>query len=218
MARAPEGRLGRANCLTFFPGLGGIILSAALLQGCLVPQSVDPTSVGPHRPPRISVESIPPYLLGPVAKLQRSSLDPQGCSCVVALTIPVILDDDPLARLEVRWFLDYDPAQPLTQRQIRTDFIDGSFDSTAIARAGPNPFLFDVAALGITGDGYHVVDVVVAESLGFDDASTTLPHRAMKPGYESSGHRFVVNVTTNNNARCPVVPPSALVGTGCGGP
>jgi hypothetical protein len=181
-----------------------------------VPQSVDPASARPHQPPRISVESIPLYLLGPFAKLQRSSLDPQGCSCQVILQIPVILDDDPLARLEVRWFLDYDPAQPVTWRQVRTDFIEGSFDSTAVARVGPPRYLFDVTGLGITADGYHVVDVVVAESGGFDDQSTTLPHRGMKPGYESSTHRFVVNVTTNNNATCPIVPPSSLICAGTG--
>jgi hypothetical protein len=181
-----------------------------------VPQSVDPASARPHQPPRISVESIPLYLLSPVAKLQRSALDPQGCSCDVVLNIPVILDDDPLAQLEVRWFVDYDPAQPQTQRQIQTDFIDGSFDSTAVARPGPRNFVFDVTRIGITGDGYHVVDVVVAESGGFDDQSATLPHRGMKPGYESSSHRFVVNVITNNNAHCPIVPPSSLVCAGTG--
>jgi hypothetical protein len=175
-----------------------------------VPQSVDPASARPHLPPRISVESIPLYLLGPFAKLQRSAQDPQGCSCDVILNIPVILDDDPLAQLEVRWFLDYDPAQPLSQLQRQTDVIQGSFDSTAVARPGTT-FRFNVTKLGITTDGYHVVDVVVSESGGFDDLSLTLPHRAMKPGYESSSHRFVVNVTTNNNAFCPIVPPSSLV-------
>jgi hypothetical protein len=183
-----------------------------------VPQSIDPASARPHQPPRISAESIPLYLLGPFATLQRSSLDPQGCVCDVILQIPVILDDDPLARLEVRWFLDYDPAQPLSQLQRRTDFIDGSFDSTAVARQGPLPFAFDVTALGITTNGFHVVDVVVAESLGFDDASKTLPHRAVLPGYESSEHRFVINVTTNNNATCPIVPPSSLICAGGAGP
>lgn len=175
-----------------------------------MPQSIDPATSRPHQPPRISVESISPYLLGPVAKLQRSSLDPPGCGCDVILSVPVVLDDDPLARLEVRWFLDYDPFQPISQRQIFTSFIEGSFDSTAVERPGPS-FVFDVTKLGITSDGYHVVDVVIAETLGFDDASTTLPHRAMKPGYESTGYRFVVNVTTNNNARCPVGPTSTLV-------
>ncbi|GAC1341766.1 MAG: hypothetical protein NVS2B9_10490 [Myxococcales bacterium] len=195
--------------------VGAVLLAAGLLQGCLVPQSIDPATSRLHQPPRISVQNIPIYLLGPTATLQRSSLDPQGCSCNVALSVPVILDDDPLATLEARWFLDYDPAgQPLTQRPIRTELIPGSFDATAVERRGLKPLIFDVKEFGITGDGYHVVDVVIAEQDGFDKDNTTLRNRALKPGYESTEHRFVVNVTTNNNARCPTVLPSTLTCAG----
>jgi hypothetical protein len=171
-----------------------------------LPQSVEPATSRTHQPPRVRVDSIPGYLLAPYSSLQHGTVDTsQGCQCTVELTVPVIEDDDPLATLEVRWFVDYDPTKPLTQRFVKTELIAGSFDSTAVERVGPR-LTFDIAALGV-GDGFHVVDVVIAESGGFDPASTALPNRAMKPGYESTGYRFFVNVVPDNATACPNTPP-----------
>jgi hypothetical protein len=187
-----------------------LALSLALAigpAGCLVPQSIDKSSNAPHVPPRIQVQSIPPFLLVPYNTLQHGQIDvSQRCRCTLDLAVPEVDDEDPLARLEVRWFIDYDPQKPLTQRPAMTSFIEGTFDSAIVKRTGPTlPFNNDTFA---AQDGYHAIDVVIAESGGFDDTNTTLANRAMRPGYESTEHRFFVQVVTDNSTICPNVPPS----------
>jgi hypothetical protein len=188
-----------------------LVLALALgLAGCLVPQSIDKSSNAPHVPPRIQVQSIPLYLLVPYATLQHGTMDSSAipkCRCVLDLTVPEVDDEDPLARLEVRWFIDYDPQKPgVSQRPAMTSFIEGTFDSAIIKRTGPTlPFNNDTFGVA---DGYHAIDVVIAEAGGFDETNTTLANRAMKPGYESTEHRFFVQVVTDNTTQCPNVPPS----------
>jgi hypothetical protein len=158
------------------------------------------------------VESIPSSLAGAQVELVQSALDrAEGCHCELELGIPILEMDDPTANLEVRWFVDYDLARPPTQRPAApSQFIEGSFDSTAITRTGPK-FTFDLGSLGIVGDGTHVVDMVVAEQSGFADASSSPAYRAMVPGFQSATHRFVVAVTTDDATRCPSQLPSRRV-------
>jgi hypothetical protein len=180
------------------------LLPALLLPAaaCLVPQSVDPESTQGHVPPRVVVESVDTRLAGAFIELQHGSIDAAAsCSCQVLLSVPQIEDDDPTATLEVRWFVDYDPDDPLSQRTaVPSQFLAGSFDSTATVRLGPT-LTFDLGALSIS-DGIHVVDMVTAEQGGFDDTNTTFAHRAVLPGYASATFRFVVSVVTNNDSAC----------------
>ena len=184
--------------LAQLPGL----LAAASLQGCLLPQSVDQQSNRVRFPPRVRIEAIDPRISGAAVALAHGSLDTNaGCSCRLSLEVPQIEEEDPTVNLEVRWFIDYDPDRPATQRPAATtQFLPGSFDTTAVVRQGPK-LEIDIGALGLT-DGIHVVDMVVAEQGGFDDAATTLAHKAVLPGYESAQQRFVVSVVTDNDRRC----------------
>jgi hypothetical protein len=187
-----------------------LVLALALgSAGCLVPQSIDKSSNAPHVPPRIQVQSIPLFLLVPYSTLQHGQIDASAipkCRCVLDLAVPEVDDEDPLARLEARWFIDYDPQVPFSQRPAMTSFIEGTFDSAIVKRTGPT-LPFNNEKFGVS-NGYHAIDVVIAESGGFDDNNTTLPNRAMKPGYESTEHRFFVQVVTNDTTPCPDVPPS----------
>ena len=184
--------------LALLPGL----LAAVTLQGCLVPQSVDQQSNRVRFPPRVRIEAIDPKLSGAAIALGHGSIDTNaGCSCRLLLEVPQIEEEDPTVNLEVRWFLDYDPDKPATQRPATTtQTLQGSFDTTAIVRQGPK-LEVDIGALGLT-DGIHVVDMVVAEQGGFDDAATILPHKAVLTGYESAQQRFVVQVLTDNDKAC----------------
>jgi hypothetical protein len=177
-------------------------LLAAAAEGCLVPQSVDPVSTRVRFPPRVVVEAIDPKLAGASVLLAHGSIDQaQGCSCRLELEVPQIEEDDPTVDLEVRWFVDYDPNIPATQHlAVPSQFLAGSFDSSAVVRQGPT-LEADIGELGLT-DGVHVIDMVTAEQGGFDDTSTTLPHRAMLPGYESALQRFVLLVATDNDTAC----------------
>jgi hypothetical protein len=188
------------------------VLALALASaGCVVPQSIDKSSNAPHVPPRIQVQSIPPLLLVPYNTLQHGQFDFNAnpkCRCYLDLAVPEVDDEDPLARLEVRWFIDYDPQKPQTQAPVMTSTIEGTFDAAIVKRTGPT-LLFNNDAFGVS-DGYHAIDVVIAESGGFDETNTTLRNRAMRPGYESTEHRFFVQVVpiADPSTPCSSVPPA----------
>ncbi len=187
-----------------------------LLSACLIPQSVDPTSTVAHVPPRVVIEAVDPKLALAFIELTHGSIDTAAsCSCLVQLDVPQIEEDDPTVSLEVRWFVDYDPNDPISQRPaVPSQFLAGSFDSTATVREGPS-LAFDPGALGVA-DGVHVVDMVVAEQGGFDDTNTTFAHRAVLSGYASATFRFVVDVETDNDSACQGDPPFARVCAGSG--
>ena len=198
--------------LAMLPGL----LAVIALQGCLVPQSVDHQNNRVRFPPRVRIEAIDPKLSGAAIALAHGSIDTNaGCSCRLALEVPQIEEEDPTVNLEVRWFVDYDPDRPATQRPAATSqFLPGSFDTSAVVRQGPK-LEVDIGALGLT-DGIHVVDMVIAEQGGFDDAATTLPHKAVLTGYESAQQRFVLSVVTDNDKACRADSPWKRVCNGSG--
>jgi hypothetical protein len=195
-------------------GLALLIGGAFALQSCLVPQSVDPNNARKHVPPRIVVGSIPEYLLAPKLLLYPrgpSDLGSTPCHCHLRLEIPVVEMDDYNQRLEVRWFIDYDPLDPTRNIILHPQTLDYSFEGNTL-RPGP-VWDLEADAVGLT-TGIHVVDVVIVEETGFDETSTTLPNRAVKSdqGYEAATYRFVVDtrLTPDNQigATCPSAPPS----------
>ena len=165
-----------------------------------MPQSVDSQQNRVRYPPRVVVESLDPKLVGTI-KLTHGQLDSQAlCSCRVALEVPQVEEVDTTLNLEARWFIDYDPDKVSTQRPVQTQFLAGSFDSSTSVRQGPK-LEFDLTALGL-GDGAHLADVVIAEQGAFDDAATTLAHRAVLAGYASAAHRFVIDALTDDLKVC----------------
>jgi hypothetical protein len=177
-----------------------LLLAANGLAGCLVPQSVDSQQNRVKYPPRVVVESLDPKLVGTI-RLTHGQLDSQAlCSCRVVLEVPQVEEVDTTLNLEARWFVDYDPDKVSTQRPVQTQFLAGSFDSSTSVRQGPK-LEIDLTALGL-GDGSHVADVVIAEQGAFDDAATTLAHRAVLAGYASAAHRFVIDAVTDDLKVC----------------
>ena len=174
-----------------------------------MPQSVERITDRLHSPPRIRVQSIPTYLLAPVLTLYRqgSSDAAQSCHCRLDLTVPEVDEDDPSVDLKVRWFVDYDLSQPRSLGVVKEETVQGSFDVGDVVR-GPFNYSFEADALGIVSSGVHVVQVVIAESAGFDENSTTLPHRAVKTaeGYESTVYTFVVDVRVEQDPKQPTCP------------
>lgn len=182
-----------------------------LSEACLVPQNVEPTSSKPNVPPRVVVESLPTWLSGAQVQLLQSALDrAEGCHCEIELQVPVVEMDDPTANLLVRWFVDYDPTRPPSQRPVSSRDIKGTFVDPSTQRAGPR-YSFDLGALGIVGDGTHVVDMLIADQDGFDADEVAPAFRAMRAGYASAMQRFVIAVTTDDARRCPAQLPSRRV-------
>src|ERR1700687_6085243 len=106
--------------------LGGLPLAVSviglvcLLEGCLVPQSIDPKETAQHLPPRIKLDSIPVELLPPVLPLFRQGSADLArnppCHCWLELRVPQVAIDDPTATLLMKWFVDYDTAVPTSTR------------------------------------------------------------------------------------------------------
>jgi hypothetical protein len=182
--------------------LAGIGVLAIILfaEGCLVPQSVDPTTTRPHTVPRVDLISLPRYLLAPFVPL-----DPQGpadvianpaCQCRLDVTSLIMIVDDPTVDVDVRVFVDYDLNVPQSQLPVLTLHRAGDFNSSETARP-VGTISLDNARLG--GPGTHVVELVLGETAGFlpDDAVPPPfpPHRQMRPDFESSTFKFVVQVS-----------------------
>jgi len=203
--------------------LGGLPLAVSviglvcLLEGCLVPQSIDPKETAQHLPPRIKLDSIPVELLPPVLPLFRQGSADLArnppCHCWLELRVPQVAIDDPTATLLMKWFVDYDTAVPTSTRPaMPAETLEATFLSNDPVRVSRRIFTFDANALGIVTSGVHVVDVVVGELDGFDQTATARPERTMKPGYEAAEHRFVVDVHLEqdpNRPQCIKVPPAS---------
>lgn len=185
-----------------------VIVCALAHHACLVPQSVDKIVESPHPPPHFVLESIPSFLLPPILQLYRQGAadlqEVPPCHCRLDLTIPQVEEDDPTITLEVRWFVDYNAADPRLAAVVWSETnAPDDFNNPSTIRDLHKPYPFDPDALGITTSGIHVVDVVVAESAAYDPNSTTRPNRAMRPGYTSAEHTFVVNVKVEQDPTRP---------------
>jgi hypothetical protein len=211
VSRSERARAGRRTGFSSGSAFGArIALRTSIAAGallalgsCLVPQDVDPINTRVHTPPRIVVESIPSQLVVPYLTLTRVTRD-TGCRCELTLSVPAVEENDPTIDLEARWFVDYDVRVPTSEKLATFSEMNGSFDFGATVRSGPS-FTFDPDALG--GDGFHTVEVVIAEATGFlanDDPQATLPFRTLKTDYSAANYRFFVQVVTDNNAaQCP---------------
>jgi hypothetical protein len=164
------------------------------------------------------LESIPLDLLAPVLTLYRQGADDAAstppCHCELELSGPsgpFVEEEDTTVSLTALWFLDYDASIPTSTRPIQSVPLQGFVNQTL--RQVP-PFALDADAVGIVTSGIHVVELVIGETTGFDPNSTTLPNRAMLPGFQSTGYKFVVQVNVQQNPnipRCPDQAPSVRV-------
>ena len=191
----------------------GVLVCAQ--TSCLIPQAVDPIVEAPHAPPHFIVESIPSYLLPPVLTLIRQgSVDVAAvppCHCQLEFD-GLSVEEDPAVALEARWFIDYDTANPSSTRVWFTEALDPNFNDPTKTTRLLGTFRLDAEAVPIVASGVHIVEVVVGETAGFDRASTTLPNRAMKPGYTPAVYRFAVDVHVEQViGQCPQSPPSRRV-------
>ncbi len=116
--------------------------------------------------------------------------------------------------LVAKWFIDYDTTSLASTQPRFTQEIPPNFDDPTATTRNLTLFRFDVddPSVGIVTSGVHIVEVVVGEKDGFDPTSTTLPNRAMRPGYTPALYRFAVDVRVEQVVgQCPRTPPSHAV-------
>jgi hypothetical protein len=193
----------------------GVLVCAQ--AGCLIPQTVEAIVQTPHAPPQIVPENnIPQTLLARVLTLfHQGSADVSAsppCHCRLDFEGITVAEPDATVTLDVFWFIDYDPSNIASTQPVFSETLEGDFDNLDLTTRNLGTFRFEPADFGIVSSGQHVVEVVVGESIGFDPASTTLPHRAMKQGYASANYKFVVDVHLEQiPGTCPSTPPSLRI-------
>jgi len=200
-----------------FASILGVIVCPQV--SCMVPQTIDAIGVeSPHPAPHILLETIPSYLLARVLTLyQQGSTDLTAsprCHCRLEFDGLSVQEQDSTVTLEARWFVDYDTSNPPSTRPAApSEILLGNFeDVTQTRRDLTNVFKFDAATAGAGSSGLHVVELVIAENGGFDDASLSLPNRAMKQGYASASYKFVIDLHLEQiSGNCPSTPPSLRV-------
>src|SRR5229473_415296 len=108
--------------------LGCACALSAVGPGCVVPQDVE--RLTPEQsPPRVVIEQIPNELIGPFLTLVRAPRD-VGCHCELQLSIPLIEDQDRIADLAARWYVDYDLRIPASQGSHAQNLLKGDFSAT----------------------------------------------------------------------------------------
>lgn len=183
----------------------------------MIPQTIEPIVTTPHAPPHFVPENdIPQNLLPRVLTLfQQGSNDVAArppCHCRLDFDGIIVEEPDATVTLDVLWFIDYDPSNLASTQPVFSETLEGDFNNVTKTTRNLRTFRFDAASFGIVSSGLHVVEVVVGENGGFDPASTTLPHRAMKQGYSSANYKFLVDVHLEQfSGSCPATPPSIRV-------
>jgi hypothetical protein len=196
----------------------GVLVCAQ--AGCMVPQSVDPIVTSPHEPPTLGPANLPQYLLARVLTLyQNGTADVTSsppCHCQLAFgkfDAITVEEADSTVTLEARWFIDYDSANPASTAPRLTETLDAipnNVDKTT--RTLTKVFDFDAAIASATTNGLHIVELVVGQKDGFNDSSTSLPNRAMKPDFQSATWKFVIDLHLEQiPGTCPSTPPSDRV-------
>ncbi len=174
-----------------------VLVCALPDAGCMVPQSIDPITAQPHPPPQFLVAEMPTSVTGvPQLQLFTQGTQDGNCHCELDLSQLFVFEADPTIDLTVRWFLDYNLSVGRSISPLTQEVLGGTFDNPAYTRRQLTDFHFDAANLAIATSGSHVLEAVVGESGGFNDAPTAaLPNRTMLQGFIPAVYRFFINVT-----------------------
>lgn len=208
------------------PARGALaILLGAALAGCPLPQTLPeyPNS-GTITPPRIQSDTVTPVDSVLLVDAGCSGLDTDH---VFRLSASLV-DENTYEKVEVRWFVDYDPLRSTVKPVFPLDqFIDGPADGSTIVRTvAPydfQPFTFDPIQFGSPTEprpgqnfrdsgGLHVVELVVSNAFASEDPppqpAHTRPYRTpLKTDtqtFETQVYRWVFHYvpTGTAGARC----------------
>ena len=162
--------------------------------------------------------SLSPAILTLVRQGTQDAAMSPPCHCVLSFEGITVVEDVAVAIL-AKWFVDYDTTNLASTPPRKSQELVADFNRPGENQRTLDPYVFDVddPVLGIGSSGVHIVEVVVGETAGFDNTSTTLPNRAMKPGYTPAVYRFAVDVRLEQAVgQCPRSPPSqAVPAPGC---
>jgi hypothetical protein len=205
----------------------GALAVALLLAGCPLPQPLPDYPPGTITPPRIVVDDSVSRIANPEAVVWVPANCPTTAPPQYPLTAP-LRDANTIERIEVRWFVNYDPTNSDRYRWDQQDDIEEVDPLDPTLRHIP-PFVFlpyDYDSITGSGSGsearrapgaVRVVELVASN--GFyartpyvPGASTEpFPNRSPAPGFEVQVYRWVflnvLNVDEGGSVECPDPPP-----------
>ncbi len=185
-----------------------------LLAGCPLPQSVPSVPPGSVTPPRIVEDVSRPSATSPTLTTAGTTVlfEPTCPAAPQAFTVTATVADENFSEaVEYRWFVDYDPLDPLRHvPRPGSGQLDPPSQKPFTLRRVPD---FSVAPASF-GNGLHVLELVVSN--GFDQrpepdqSALPLPYRTPLTGtqnYEVQSHKWVfVPVAGCAPAACPPCP------------
>ena len=169
-----------------------------LLAACPLPQSVPSVPPGSVTPPRIVEDASRPSATSTTLVTAGTTVafDP-GCPTVQSFTVAATVADENFGEaVEFRWFVDYDPLDPLRYApRPGSGQLDPPTQEPFTLRPVPG---FSVTPIGF-GNAMHVLELVVSN--GFDQRSEPgqsqlpLPYRTplsdAQNRYEVQSHKWV---------------------------
>jgi len=197
------------------PGTLALLLGATL-AGCPLPQALPeyPTS-GTITPPRIQSDSLTP--VDTVVLVDANCV--LGTNPTFTLSARLV-DENTYEKVEVRWFVDYDPTRAASVSPVLPpEIIDGPADGATIERSLEDflfqPYGFDPVGSEQAyrdGGGLHVVELVVSNNFAPEvpppvpahDRPWRTPLKTATQTFETQVYRWVFHYvpTGTAEARC----------------
>jgi hypothetical protein len=159
------------------------VAAAATLAGCPIPQpipGVGDVSGTPITPPRIVTESARPRL--PLTAYGPPSACPGGATFLVDADV---IDENSTEPVEVRWFVDYDPANQARRTPLQVETLSAPTVEPVYLRF-PAAFAFHPSDFDAPADRVHVVEMAISNGflpVGAPVPPGSFPNLTAAPGY-----------------------------------
>jgi hypothetical protein len=182
----------RPTPTTRLPSLAVLLGAAALSGACPLPQPLpgvgSPDAGLPVTPPRIVTSTAVP--VPAVTPYGPTTTCPGGALFDVSADV---IDENTEEPVEVRWFVDYDPASQVFSTPFRVEILPPPQNPDQFQRT-PAPFAFRPSDFDVSGTRTHVVELTVSN--GFLPLNQPVPaggqpNREAAPGYEVQIFRWV---------------------------
>jgi len=170
---------------------GAVVVAVALLGACPLPQplpGVGNIDAGlPITPPRVVTSTARP------AEALTGYGPPAACAGGARFEVDADVIDETIDELvEVRWFVDYDPANQRLSQPLQVEVLLPPPDPKQYLRQ-PRPFPFLPSDFDLPASRLHVVEMAVSNGflpLGQSVPDGGLPNREPAPGYEVQVFRW----------------------------
>ncbi len=194
-----------------------LLLVAATLVGCPLPQPLPDYPPGAVTPPRIVVDDSVTQIASPGTIVRVPANCPPGHAPSFPLDAQ-IRDANTLEPIVVRWFVNYDPGPGARQQPVFFETVTSNVPTDPTLRdiQSWTFFPYDYSSDSITtGAGgaagaFHIVELVVSNGFYVGEAEP-LPNRSPAPGFEVQVYRWVFLNVQESTTGCIAGDPGCVL-------